>query len=123
MVAFVASTVLTAANLNTAFNQVTVNAQVGTTYTLVLTDQGGLVTCDNASAVTVTVPPNSSVAYATGTLIGIAQIGAGQVTIAAGAGVTINSVSSQLKISARYAGAQLFKLSTNSWLLIGNLSA
>lgn len=123
MVAFSSGAVLTAAALNTAFNQATVNAQTGTTYTLVLTDQGGLVTLNNASAITLTVPPNSSVAFATGTMIGLAQVGAGQVTVAAGAGVTIRSVSSQLKIASQYGGAQLYKLATNEWLLIGNLSA
>ena len=39
---------------------VSVNAQTGTTYTLVLTDAGKVVTLANASAVTLTVPPNCS---------------------------------------------------------------
>ena len=44
-----------------------INTQTGTTYTFVLTDAGKLVTCDNAAAISVTVPPNSSVAFPTGT--------------------------------------------------------
>ena len=112
MVAFVASTVLTAANLNTAFNQKTINTQTGTTYTLVLTDQGGVITTSNASAVTVTIPPNSSVAFATGTIIDFVNLGAGSLTIAAGAGVTVNGTITAL---AQYGFTSLIKTATNTW--------
>ena len=112
MVAFVASTVLTAANLNTAFNQKTINTQTGTTYTLVLTDQGGVVTTSNASAVTVTIPPNSSVAFATGTIIDFVNLGAGTLTIAAGAGVTVNGTITAL---AQYGFTSIIKTATNTW--------
>ena len=122
MVAFVASTVLTAANLNAAYNQLTINAQTGSTYTLVLTDQGGLVTTSNASANTVTVPPNSSVAFATGTTLIVAALGAGQTTLTAGVGVTVVSTPG-LKLRAQYSAATLVKTATNTWLAIGDLSA
>ena len=112
MVAFVASTVLTAANLNTAFNQKTINTQTGTTYTLVLTDQGGVITTSNASAVTVTIPPNSSVAFATGTIIDFVNLGAGSLTIAAGAGVTVNGTITAL---AQYGFTSIIKTGTNTW--------
>ena len=52
MVAFVASTVLTAANLNSAFNALTIRTVTGTSDTLVLADNGGAVTYSNASATT-----------------------------------------------------------------------
>ena len=112
MVAFVASTVLTAANLNSAFNQKTINTQSGTTYTLVLTDQGGVITTSNASAVTVTIPPNSSVAFATGTIIDFVNLGAGTLTIAAGAGVTVNGTITAL---AQYGFTSIIKTATNTW--------
>lgn len=64
------------------------NQQVGN-YTLVLTDAGKAVEGNSASALSVTVPPNSSVAYPTGTIIEVVQVGAGAVTLVAGAGVTI----------------------------------
>lgn len=112
MVAFVASTVLTAANLNSAFNQKTINTQSGTTYTLVLTDQGGVITTSNASAVTVTIPPNSSVAFATGTIIDFVNLGAGTLTIAAGAGVTVNGTITAL---AQYGFTSIIKTGTNTW--------
>lgn len=98
------------------------NAQTGTTYTLVLADEGKLVTLSNASAITLTVPPNSSVAFDVGTYIDLAQIGAGQVTVAQGSGVTVNATPG-LKFRAQYAGATLRKTATDTWLLFGDLSA
>ena len=43
------------------------NAQTGTTYTLVIGDAGKTVTMDNASAMTLTIPANASVAFPIGT--------------------------------------------------------
>lgn len=102
--------------------KVEINEQTGTTYTLVLTDRGKLVTLNNASAITLTVPPNSSVAFATGTVITISQLGAGTVTVAAGTGVTINSLDSNLDLSGQYAAAALHKTGTDTWLLVGSLA-
>jgi len=116
--------VLTAAECsNLALAMIALNAQTGTTYTLVLTDDGKLVTCDNASSITLTVPPNSSVAFGIGTQINIMQLGAGQVTIAAGAGVTLQSAGNKLKLSAQYAVATCAKIATDTWVVVGNLSA
>lgn len=119
--AFSAGAVLTAANLNSAVNTSTLNAQTGTTYTLVLADNGKLVTLNNGSAITLTIPTNASVAFPTGTMIALAQLGAGQVTVG-GAGVTLRSSGSLVKINGQYAGAQLFKIDTDTWLLVGNLA-
>jgi hypothetical protein len=100
------------------------NAQTGTTYTLVLTDAGHLVTLTNASPVTLTVPPNASVEFATGTTIAVAQLGAGTVTIEGDTGVTINGVSTgSADISAQYGAAALTKLGTNTWLLTGSVGS
>lgn len=99
------------------------NLQTGTTYTLALSDTGQLVTLNNASAITLTVPTNASVAFATNTEIDLAQLGAGQVTIAGAGGVTITSYSSNLKLAGQGAGATLKKIAINTWLLVGNLSA
>lgn len=103
-------------------SDVSINAQTSTTYTFVAGDSGKLVTFNNAAAITVTVPPNSSVAYATGTQINIAQTGAGQVTLVGDTGVTVNATPG-LKLRAQYSGATLVKTDTNTWLLLGDLSA
>jgi hypothetical protein len=98
------------------------NAQTGTTYTFVKTDAGKLVTLSNAGAITLTIPPNSSVALAIGTSIDITQLGAGQVTIAAGSGVTVNSTPS-LKLRTQYSSATCLKTAADTWLVVGDLQA
>jgi hypothetical protein len=90
-------------------------------YTLVLTDASKVLPVNNASANTVTVPPNSSVAFPTGSVITLIQTGAGQTTITAGAGVTIQSESSKLKLKGQYATAGLLKTDTDTWVAFGNL--
>lgn len=99
-----------------------INTQTGTTYTLALSDAGKVVEMNNASANTVTVPPNSTVAFAVGDVIELVQYGAGVTTIAAGAGVTIRSANSYLDIRAQYGGAMLYKRATNEWVLVGDLA-
>jgi hypothetical protein len=121
---FTAGQVLTAAQQNSlATAQIALNAQTGTSYTAVLGDDGDLVTLDNAAAITFTVPPNSSVAFGIGTQINIMQLGAGQVTITPGAGVTIRSANSRLKTTAQYSVATCVKIATDTWVAVGSLSA
>jgi hypothetical protein len=112
MVAFLSGAVLTAANLNSAFNALTIRTVTGTSDTLVLADNGGCVTYSNASATTSTIPPFASVAYATGTKIVLVNLGAGVVTVTAGAGVTINGATLTL---AQNAGGTCIKTATNTW--------
>jgi len=120
---FTANQILTAAECNTlATAMIAINAQTAS-YTAVLTDDGKLITMSNASANNFTVPPNSSVAYGIGTQLNIAQLGAGQTTIVAGSGVTLNSAGTKLKLTAQYAVATCVKTDTNTWFVVGNLSA
>jgi hypothetical protein len=102
---------------------IAINAQTGTTYSVVLSDDGKLLTCDNAASIAVTIVPNSSVAFGIGTQINIAQLGAGTVTITAGAGVTLNSAGAKLKTDAQYAVATCVKTDTDTWFVVGNLKA
>lgn len=103
-------------------NQSIENAQTAS-YTLVLTDAGKMVTMNNASANTLTVPLNSSVAFPINTRIDVIQYGAGQTTIAAASGVTIRSSGSNLKLSGQYSGGSLWKKASDEWILVGDLSA
>ena len=91
-------------------------------YTLVLSDASKVVEMNVASANTLTVPPNSSVAYDVGTQITILQTGAGQTTLTQGAGVTINGTPG-LKLRAQWSSATLIKRATDTWVAIGDLSA
>jgi hypothetical protein len=115
------SPTLSTPTINDARQNITLNAQTGTTYTLVLTDNGRLVTLSNAAAITLTVPLNSSVAFATGAVVNIQQIGAGQVTVAGASGVTVTGTGTKLR--TQYSAAALVKTGTDSWTLIGDLSA
>jgi hypothetical protein len=102
-----------------------INAQTGTTYTTVLADNGKLVTQTNASAIATTIPLNSSVAYPIGAQINIAQMGAGQVTISGASGVTIASTGATAtapKLRAQYSTATAVQTSTDTWLVMGDIS-
>jgi hypothetical protein len=102
-------------------SEVAINTQTGTTYTTVLADQSKLVTLNNGSAITLTIPANSSVAYPVGTKIDLAQLGAGQVTVAGAGGVTVNATPT-LKLRAQYSAATCIKIATDTWLLVGDLA-
>jgi len=123
--------VLTAANVNSIaggvndLSAVQLNAQTGTSYTLVLADRSKVITLTNASAITLNVPTNASVALAIGTQILLYQGGAGQVTIAAvtPGTTTIRSQGSKLKITGQYGVAGLIKIATDEWVAFGNLTA
>lgn len=98
-------------------------AEQTASYTLVLADGGTVVEMNVASANDLTVPPNSSVAFPVGTQITVLQTGAGQTTLVAGSGVTINSADGNLKITGQWSAATLLKRATDTWVAIGSLSA
>jgi len=91
-------------------------------YTLALSDNGKVVEMNKATANTLTVPPNSSVAFPIGSFVFVSQYGAGQTTITAGSGVTLR-YSVGLKLTAQYGQAGILKVGTNEWYVQGNLSA
>ena len=98
------------------------DAETGTTYTLVAGNLNQLVTLNNASPITLTVPPS---VFSAGDVINIAQIGAGQVTLAQGAGVTITSTgatSSAPKLRAQQSAASIICTASNTFLVVGDLA-
>jgi hypothetical protein len=108
--------------LDAKTNKLIVTNRQTASYTLVLGDADKLVEVNNASANNLTVPLNSSVAFATGTQILLAQYGAGQTTIVATSGVTIRSNGAKLKLNAQYSGATLIKIGENEWYLFGDIA-
>ena len=89
-------------------------------YTLALTDKGKTLEMNAATSKTFTIPPNASVAFATNTWINLARTGAGAVTVLAGAGVTLNGVSTgSCTITAQWGGATIRKRDTNTWVIVG----
>jgi hypothetical protein len=102
-----------------------INAQTGTTYTTVLADNGKLTTLSNASAIAVTIPLNSSVAYPVGAQINMAQLGAGQVTVSGAGGVTLVSTGATAatpKTRAQYSTLTCVQTSTDNWLVMGDIA-
>lgn len=101
-----ADTALAAADTVRIANQQVAN------YTLVLSDAGKAVEGNSASALSFTVPPNSSVAYPTGTIIEVVQVGAGAVTLVPGSGVTITG---DTATPGEGGSLLLRKTGTNAW--------
>jgi hypothetical protein len=118
---------LSAAATDSAFtsqyapNRLTLNNQTAS-YTLVAGDEQKLVEMDVATANTLTVPPASSVTWATGTQVHVVQIGTGQTTLTPGSGVTINGTPG-LKTRARYSTVTLIYRGSDVWLAVGDLAA
>lgn len=80
-------------------------------------------TCTSPNTITITIPANSTTPFAVGNKIEIVREGTGEVDIAGAVGVTINSKFSNKKIAAQFSGAVITKTDTNTWLLIGDLTA
>jgi hypothetical protein len=100
----------------------TINAQTGTTYTLVIGDANKLVQLNNASAITLTLPPS---VFSVGQSVDVYQRGAGQVTFAQGSGVTIRSTgatSTAPKLRAQYSAATVICIGVSEFLVVGDLS-
>jgi hypothetical protein len=100
----------------------TINANTSTTYTFVLADADNVVTSNNASAVTITVPPS---VFSAGDRITVIQKGAGQVTFSQGSGVTINSTGATAtapKLRARYSAATIVAESATVFYVAGDIA-
>jgi len=113
---------LTSPTINSAKINLALNAQTGTTYTLVAADSGKLVTSSNASAVTLTIPPS---VFAAGEQINVQSIGAGLTTFAAGSGVTITSTgatSAAPNLRAQFSACTIICTASNVFTVIGDLS-
>ena len=119
----ISSATLSSPTITLPTMRLTLNPQTGTTYTLVAADASyKLVTASNAAAITVTVPPS---VFTAGDVINLQQIGAGQVTFAQGAGVTITSTgatSTAPKIRAQFSACSVICTASNTFTIIGDIS-
>ena len=110
-------------------NHTEINAQTGTTYTLVLGDRGKIVTMSNAATNTLSIPLNSSVAFAVGTCILVQWKGVGITSIAGVSGVTMegggvsDATTPTCAISNRYGFATIIKMATDTWAIQGDVGA
>jgi hypothetical protein len=114
-------------SVDASFAGLTVNAQTGTTYTAVKADGlNAIVTMDNASPNTFSIPTDATYNFPVGTTLLIYMKGAGVTTITAvtpgtttvvSAGATIGS-----PVLARYKSAAAIKLAANSWTVVGGIA-
>jgi hypothetical protein len=97
------------------------NAQLGTSYTLTLADAHKVVTLSNSAPTTVAIPTNDAVAFEIGDQINLLQLGTGDVVVSPDSGVTLNSSGAKYKLFGQYAIGTLLKVSTNEWVFLGNI--
>jgi hypothetical protein len=121
---FLPGDTLTANNMNILANSlVSINAQTGTAYNVGTADVGKLVTLNNASAQTITIPANASVAFAIGDQINFLNLSTGTATFVAGGTAVIRSAGGKLKLTTQYAVCTVLKWDTDAWVMVGNVSA
>ncbi len=92
-----------------------VNVQTGTTYTLAADDCGKLITFNNSSAITVTLPKQATVTTSTGFWCRYENIGAGTVTFVTESGDTSKGHLTAITDASGY----IYRNTTTSWLLSG----
>lgn len=98
-----------------------INTQLGS-YTLVAADKGKTIEINSPTAANVTVPP---ALFADGSYVNVVQVGAGQVTLVAGAGVTLASHVGP-KTAGQWAMATLYKRAapaSETWVIGGDVTA
>lgn len=91
-------------------------------HTLLLSDANKVVELNFNSGNNLIIPTNTAVAFPSGTIITLAQYGAGQVTIVADTGVTLRSSGGKTKTTGQYSVATLYKRDTNEWYLYGDIT-
>ena len=99
--------------------QLPINSVAVTAYTLALSDAGGLINA--TTGMTITVPPNSTAAFATGSQVLLYRSAVSGVAITAGSGVTINAAGAASNLSSQHSVASLMKLGTDNWVLAGDI--
>jgi len=96
------------------------NLVTSTAYTLAASDANMLVTLDNAAAITLTVPAN---VFSAKDVLNIMQHGAGQVSVVAGAGMTILSAGGKLKLAGQYSAASILFRTPTQCELFGDIAS
>jgi hypothetical protein len=111
------------ANWNPIDSVINVRTAATANYTLAAGDAGDLLQINSSSGtVTVTVPPDSTYTFPTGSQINVLAIGTASHAIAAGSGVTVNATPG-LNLRAQWSSATLIKRAADTWVVIGDLSS
>ena len=99
-----------------------VRTSTATTITPALSDANGLLIASAATAITVLIPANTTVAFPIGTQIMFEQGSTGQVRFSASTGAVLNSYGNAYNHVGQYATSFITKKTANSWVLDGNLT-
>ena len=95
-------------------------------YVLTLTDQSKIIEVNSSSATAVTIPGNANVPFPIGTYIVVLQTGTGQITIDAQINInwtiTLNGTPG-FKTRTQWSMVTLIKRETNTWLVVGDVTA
>jgi hypothetical protein len=97
---------------------ITLNAKTGS-YTLISSDLNKLVTVNSASAATITIPNG---VFAVGSQINVTALGDGLVTIDSD-GTTVLQATPGTVLRTKYSAATIICVATNTFLIVGDLSA
>lgn len=104
-----------------ALNDKLVAPAAGRTITVsdnaVLTDVTTTIRANSASAIVITIPNDSTVAWAGDALLSAIQLGAGAVSFAAGSGVTLRTPAG-LPSAAQYSVFSAMRIAANEWVLL-----
>lgn len=99
----------------------TLSSQV-TGYTLSTSDAGKVVQMNVSFDHNLIVPTYSSASFPTGTQITVLQIGTGNTNLTSDAGVTLNSRNSMFKLGGQWAAATLINRTTDTWVVVGDMT-
>jgi hypothetical protein len=102
---------------------ITVNAQTGTAYTPGTAQVGQLTTVINADGGTITIPDNTTTAFAVGDQLNFMNLGTATYTFVAGGTAVIRSAGGALNLSTQYAVCTVLKWDTDAWVMVGNVTA
>jgi hypothetical protein len=94
-----------------------IKSLTGTTYTFLTSDSGKVLTFNNGSTVTVTIPTALPIGFSCTAI----QLGAGQVGFTRASGVTLNSYGNQFKLIGQHATATITEYATDIVNISGNL--
>lgn len=97
---------------------ISVNAQVGNLYALQSSDNGKVITLTNALPITLTCPAGLGAAFS----CVIIQLGAGQVTVAAGVGATLGAYLGLVNLAGQYAAATIIAPTANNFVVSGQMA-
>lgn len=99
-----------------------INAQTGTSYTLVATDTLKLVTLTNSAAITLSVP---SGVFSAGQRIDVVVLGTGMATVVPGTGTPTVQAEDGMSLVTRAQRSviSIYALSSSSFLVVGSLAA